>query len=185
MACLTARNGVDPTAARAILLSRGPAFARLRLAARPLCGLAAALLALAACRAPAPLAPPPPLPARTAGAVLVRLAFGAEADLDLYATDPAEETVYFANPVSAASGGALEADLRCDAPVPRVETVRFAPAPPGHYRVGVDFPSRCGSHRGPVPFVLVAEFGDQRLERRGEVALGQFLPVVLEFEHRH
>ena len=125
------------------------------------------------------------MPVQTPGAVLVRLAFGALADLDLYVTDPAEETVYFANPVSAASGGALEVDLRCDAPAPRVETVRYAPAPSGRYRVGVDFPFRCGSHRGPVPFVLVAEFGDQRLERQGEVALGQFLPVFLEFEHRH
>ena len=112
----------------------------------------------------------------------MRLAFGEEADLDLYVTDPAQETVYFANAVSAASGGALEADLRCDAPAPRVEAVRFAPAPPGRYRVGVDHPARCGSRRGPVPFVVVAEFGAQRLERRGEVALGQFLPVVLEFE---
>ncbi len=101
----------------------------------------------------------------------MRLAFCEEADLDLYVTDPAQETVYFANAVSAASGGALEADLRCD-----------APAPPGRYRVGVDHPGRCGSRRGPVPFVVVAEFGAQRLERRGEVALGQFLPVVLEFE---
>ena len=162
MACLTERNAGDPTAARAILL--------------------VALLALVACGIPTPIAPPPAERARPPGALLVRLAFGEEADLDLYVTDPAQETVYFANAVSAASSGALEADLRCDAPAPRVETVRFAPAPPGRYRVGVDHPGRCGSRRGPVPFVVVVEFGAQRLERRGEVALGQFLPVVLEFE---
>ena len=72
--------------------------------------------------------------------------------------------------------------MRCDAPAPRVETVRFAVAPPGRYRVGVDHPARCGTQRGSVSFVVVAEFGAQRLEQRGEVAFGQFRPIVLEFD---
>ncbi len=104
----------------------------------------------------------------------MRLAFGEEADLDLYVTDPAQDNRLL-----------RERGLRGQRRRPGGRSALRRAGTPGRYRVGVDFPSRCGSHRGPVPFVLVAEFGDQRLERRREVALGQFLPVVLEFEHRH
>lgn len=114
----------------------------------------------------------------------MQLLFGAEADLDLYVTDPFFETVYFANTSSRASGGALEADRRCDDPVPRVETVRFERPPTGRYRVSVDYPERCGPVRAPVPFRVVVERGAQREERSGEISLGEFLPMVLEFDWR-
>ena len=111
--------------------------------------------------------------------VQVQLVFGADADLDLYVTDPDQETVYFANTPSRL-GGALEADQRCDAALPRVETIRFEAAPAGRYRVGVDFPERCGG-RGPAPFALLVRGpGLDRVER-GEVALGEFRLRVLEF----
>ncbi len=115
------------------------------------------------------------------GALRVRLAFGARADLDLYVTDPAAETVYFAN-ARAQSGGALEADLRCDAPAPRVETVAFRPARPGHYRVGVDYPKACGGDGAPALFVVAVEYGSVQREQRGVALPGRFEVIVLEFE---
>ncbi|MBM4383027.1 MAG: hypothetical protein FJ091_06610 [Deltaproteobacteria bacterium] len=59
-----------------------------------------------------------PLP--SGGALRIRLAFGAQADLDLYVTDPLAETIYFANE-RAAAGGRLVADVRCDSKTPRIE----------------------------------------------------------------
>ena len=87
---------------------------------------------------------PPDLPPRAApaGALRVELAFGQDADLDLYVTDPLQETVYFANTPSQ-QGGVLLDDRRCDSPPPRIETVVFEHPPPGRYRVGVDYPRRC------------------------------------------
>jgi hypothetical protein len=111
----------------------------------------------------------------------VRLAFGAAADLDLYVTDPAAETVYFANTPSQ-SGGALERDARCEDPAPRVETVAFPAAPPGRYRVGVDYPEPCGADAEPVAFVVSVEHRGTRREQRGVALPGRFEVIVLEFD---
>jgi len=156
------------------------AVGRHRTAARG--GLLSGLLAAACASAPATAPALPAAEGVPADALRIRLAFGEEADLDLFVTDPAQETVYFGNTPSSASGGVLEADLRCDAPAPRVETLRFDRAPAGRYRVGVDFPARCRAGSGPVPFTLVAESGAWRREERGEIRLGEFLPVALELE---
>jgi len=112
-------------------------------------------------------------------ALQVSLTFGDAADLDLYVTDPLQETVYFANSPSR-SGGELEGDLRCDAPAPRVEVVRFEWPLAGRYRIGVDYPERCRAAKEPIPFLVVVESQGQRHERRGEIALGQFQPIVVE-----
>lgn len=109
------------------------------------------------------------------------LVFDEAADLDLYVTDPLKETVYFANARSA-SGGSLAMDLRCDAPAPRVESVRFRTAPAGRYRVGVDFPERCRSGAGLAAFRIVVEAGGRRRETSGEIAFGEYRPLVLEFD---
>ena len=114
------------------------------------------------------------------GQVRVRLAFGARADLDLYVTDPSQESVYFANSPSRA-GGTLERDMRCDDPAPRVETVTFGAAPAGRYRVGVDFPpAACDGARNPTVFVVVFESHGERQEKRLSIRPGEFLPIVLE-----
>ena len=115
------------------------------------------------------------------GTVRVRLAFGDAADLDVYVTGPKHETVYFAN-TPARSGGELDRDLRCKAPAPRIETVLFQPAEPGLYRVGVDFPERCDDQREPVSFVVYLETADAREEKRGAIAPGHFLPIVIAVE---
>lgn len=112
----------------------------------------------------------------------VELQFGAEADLDLYVTDPAQETIYFANTPSSASGGKLVADRRCDSPAPRVEVVRIENAPPGRYRIGVDYAEACGEASGAVPFRVRVVQGDEVLEREGEIRPRGFLPAVLELE---
>jgi hypothetical protein len=112
-------------------------------------------------------------------ALQVALTFGDAADLDLYVTDPLQETVYFANSPSR-SGGRLENDRRCDAPAPRVEVVRFEWPSAGRYRVGVDYPERCRAAKEPIPFLIVVDAHGQRHERRGTIELGQFQSIVVE-----
>ncbi len=119
--------------------------------------------------------------APTADALRVRLAFGARADLDLYLTDPAQETAYFAN-TPTKLGAELAQDLRCDAPAPRVETVVLANPPAGRYRVGVDYPETCSGDGGPVAFVVYLEMAGRRESRRGSIKPGEFLAIVLESE---
>jgi len=114
------------------------------------------------------------------GSVVVRLAFGAGADLDLYVTDPLAEAVYFGN-TPARSGGRLLADQRCDAPAPRVEIIVFEAAPAGRYRVGVDFPERCDGRRGgDAAFAVEAFVRGRRHAVRGLLAPAVFAPIVLE-----
>ncbi len=150
---------------------RGPALSAL-------CGLA---LAAGCASAGAPLVPPTRAPLAP-GDLRVELVFGQGADLDLYLTDPSQETVYYANTPSQVNGGRLEADLRCDAPPSRVETVVFASAPPGRYRVGVDRAETCAGGAASEPFLVTVEApGGERRELRGEISRGRFLVRVLEF----
>lgn len=112
----------------------------------------------------------------------VQLAFGAEGDLDLYVTDPLEETVYHGNTPSR-TGGALAEDRRCVHPAPRVETVQFpAPLAPGRYRVGVDYPRACGDARAPAPFAVAVDGPAGRTTHRGLARHQAFEPIVLELE---
>ena len=113
------------------------------------------------------------------GELRVRLAFGAAADLDLYVTDPLQETVYFANNPSRA-GGRLLRDKRCDAEAPRVETVRFPAARAGVYRIGIDFPERCDAGDEPAAFAVRVEREGGSEERRGTVQPLHFLAIVHE-----
>ena len=66
--------------------------------------------------------------------------------------------------------------------MPRIETIAFQQAPPGRYLIGVDFPERCGSVRGPVPFRVVVLDGLRRQERRGKIALGEFIARLIELD---
>jgi len=125
----------------------------------------------------APARPPPP-----PGVLRVELVFGESADLDLYLTDPSQETVYFANTPSHVNGGRLEADLRCDAGETRIEAIVFESAPPGRYRVGVDHAGSCGGGEPAVEeFLVIVEADGRRDELRGEIARGRFLPRLVEF----
>ncbi len=130
--------------------------------------------ALAATLAEAPSAPD--------GTLRVRLAFEDAVDLDLFVSDPLQETVYFANDRSG-SGGVLEEDMRCEIPGPRIESVSWNPPIAGRYRVGVDFPRRCdGGTGGPAPFAIAVERGGSRTLQRGVIEAGIFLPIVDRFD---
>lgn len=121
-------------------------------------------------------------PAPAAGALRVRLAFGAAADLDLYVTDPLDETIYFANE-RAAGGGRLVADARCDTPAPRIEEVAFPGAAAGRYRVGVDYMvyrAACGEQPPVVAYVIAIEGPEGRRFARGLARRGIFDARVLE-----
>jgi len=118
---------------------------------------------------------------RPPGALVVRLAFGAGADLDLYVTDALRETVYFANSPSR-SGGRLDRDRTCADAAPRVETVIFEHPAPGHYRVGVDYPKSCDGHDDPAGYALQVERDGAQEVRTGAAAPGRFATVVLELD---
>ena len=123
-------------------------------------------------------------PAPASGSLRIRLAFGEAADLDLFVSDPLQETVYFANDASK-SGGTLLSDQRCGSPGPRVEVVEWPEPPPGRYRIGIDFPKGCNTS-GPdqVPYALAIERGGERTLLRGVADLGVFVPIVDRFDYR-
>lgn len=113
--------------------------------------------------------------------VLVRLAFGAETDLDLYVTDPLLETVYFANH-EGKSGGIISEDVRCGMQGPRIETVRFAKPIAGLYRIGIDYPESCDELRGRVAYAVSVTGGGVNKNARGTIDYLRFEVVILEFE---
>jgi uncharacterized protein YfaP (DUF2135 family) len=123
----------------------------------------------------------------SSGGLLVRLAFDEAADLDLFVTDPMQESVYFANSPTR-SGGRLLADRRCQDPSPRVEMVYYDDPAPGRYRVGVDFHRRCqgtslsSAEEKEGLYVVRVEEGARILVREGKVIPGQFEVIVIEFD---
>jgi len=123
-------------------------------------------------------------PAPDPGALEVVLAFAPDVDLDLYVTDPLQETVYFANSPSRA-GGRLEADVGCAGRgrEPRAETVRFAEPPPGRYRVSVDHPRSCGRARA-AGYAVAVRHGGRVTLHTGAVRPLEFRLVALESEVR-
>jgi hypothetical protein len=126
-------------------------------------------------------------PAHLSSGLLVRLAFDDVADLDLFVTDPMQESVYFANSPTR-SGGRLVDDRRCDDPSPRIEAIHFPEPIPGRYRVGVDFHGHCeeasvsGAARKEGLYVIRIEEGAHVIERRGMVTPGHFEVIALEFD---
>jgi len=120
-------------------------------------------------------APPPPAEAQ---GLTVTLAWDAPVDLDLYVTDPAWATVYYAR-----RAGHMGDDARCLAggPSARWERARWTAPPPGRYRVGVDFPEACAGDVESVPFRLVVDRDGTRRETTGTARFRQRRPAVLEF----
>jgi hypothetical protein len=115
------------------------------------------------------------------GGVVVRLAFGADADLDLYVTDPLLDTVYFARHETR-TGGRIEADVRCDSTGPRIEEVRFEDPLPGRYRIGIDYPRACDGASESAAYAVAAYASGESYTTQGSVTLERFEVVVLEFD---
>jgi uncharacterized protein YfaP (DUF2135 family) len=112
----------------------------------------------------------------------VTLLWSQSADLDLYVTDPRQETVYFANPASG-SGGRLEQDQACGGDTaPSSERVIWQAPPAGRYRVGVDYHTACGRSRRAVAFRVVVDARGRREEATGWLEPAEFRYVVLEID---
>ncbi len=125
-------------------------------------------------RAPAPGAGP--------DALRVVLAFEPGVDLDLYVTGPRRETVYYAHTPSAI-GGFLLSDHRCDSDGDPLEEARFPAAPPGVYRIGVDYPEACPGVEPVVrAFAVGIGHGATRRVETGFLAPREFRVRVLDFE---
>jgi hypothetical protein len=134
------------------------------------------MLAVACGHAVAPRPEPPPAVERHG--LTVTLEWQANADLDLYVTDPAWVTVYYAR-----RGGHFAADARCadGMPAGRWERARWTAPPSGRYRVGVDFPEACGSDVERVPYRILVDLDGTHRETAGTARLGRREPAVLEF----
>lgn len=122
-----------------------------------------------------------------AGGLWVRLAFDDAADLDLFVTDPLQESLYFANSPTRIGGRLLD-DRRCDDPSPRVETAHYANPITGRYRVGVDFHRRCrgtslsNEDEKQGFYVIRVDEGAHTLEHVGMLTPGQFEVISIEFD---
>jgi hypothetical protein len=126
-------------------------------------------------------------PPEEPGGLSVRLAFDGAVDLDLFVTDPLQESVYFANTPSK-TGGQLIADRRCNDPDLRVETIHFRAPPAGRYRVGVDFHRRCseseytGSEQKQGVYHVRVDHAGHSWTREGLLVPGRFEVIVLEVD---
>jgi hypothetical protein len=123
---------------------------------------------------PRPVDPPP---SAERDGLTVTLEWDAAVDLDLYVTDPAWVTVYYARP-----DGHLAADARCvgGATAARWERARWTRPPSGRYRVGVDFPEKCGAAPDRVPYRILVDLDGAHRETTGTARLGRREPAVME-----
>lgn len=132
--------------------------------------------------APRHAAPPQAVLSPPDAPLRVTLLWSEPADLDLYVTDPGQETVYFANSPSG-SGGRLERDHACgEGPAPFRESTSWRAPAAGRYRVGVDYHTACGRSRHAVPFRVVVDVRGRREEATGSLEPAEFRYVVLEID---
>lgn len=150
------------------------------------CSVLGAVLSTAGPAAAADSPAEPRTDTTTTDALRVTLLWAAPVDLDLYVTDPGQETVYFANTPSR-SGGRLVEDVTCKSPRTTGDAAREVVAWPsaaaGRYRVGIDFGHRC-DHNAPneVGFRVVADHDGRREEKVGRLGFERFDAVVLEID---
>ncbi|MCF2970621.1 right-handed parallel beta-helix repeat-containing protein [Synechococcus sp. Nb3U1] len=98
-----------------------------------------------------------PTPPLGTGPIQITLTWNTIDDLDLYVTDPGEQTVFFGNP-SIPSGGRLDVDANSNCAgvtTNPVENVFWASTPPtGRYLIEVVLFRRCSQSTAPIPFTV-------------------------------
>jgi hypothetical protein len=100
------------------------------------------------------------------GNIQITLHWNTGADIDMYVTDPMNETIYYGDTTSS-SGGVLDQDARgncrTDQPNPTIENVYWnAPNPPsGSYRVQLHYWGECNSGAGATLTTLSIAVGGQ------------------------
>ncbi|MFS8900279.1 right-handed parallel beta-helix repeat-containing protein, partial [Synechococcus sp. H60.2] len=96
-------------------------------------------------------------PTQTSPPLQITLTWKTIDDLNLFVTDPTQQTVFFLKP-SIPSGGTLEADANrecVEVTTSPVENVFWASAPPtGSYVVAVELFKRCSKGTDPIPFTV-------------------------------
>ncbi len=101
--------------------------------------------------------PSPTPPVLGTGPIQITLAWNTIDDLDLYVTDPGQQTVFFNNRVIP-SGGRLDVDANADCVAVTenpVENVFWASTPPsGLYLIEVRLFRRCSQVTAPIPFTV-------------------------------
>lgn len=105
-------------------------------------------------------------------------------DLDLFITDPHDESTYFGNS-PASRGSKLLKDSVCSmSDTTAIEIIEFPKPSQGRYRIGLDFPESCDNKIKEVPYLIVInEDGEQR-SIQGQIELEHFILIVDEFEYR-
>ena len=122
-------------------------------------------------------------PPTDGNSLVFRVFFDRNVDLDLYVTDPLDETAYFAKR-DTVTGGRLIGDVRCESPpdAPGLEEIRFDDPYPGKYRVGIDYPEGCNGAQPLAGYAVTVHGAGESHRVHGAVELQQFEVVVLEFE---
>lgn len=106
-------------------------------------------------------------------------------DLDVFLTDPAGETVYFANRTGR-NGTQMGLESGCDTAAQGAglyrETVQILKAQPGRYRVSVDFIKDCGNSTADAEFdvILKNKKGAEIDRARSRVQYRLLNPVAWE-----
>lgn len=104
----------------------------------------------------------------SSGNIQITLAWDTGADIDMYVTDPAGETISYSH-TQAASGGHLDHDARGNCrpnqPNNTIENVYWeSPDPPsGSYQVALHYWGECNSNAGPTPTTLSISVGGRIL----------------------
>lgn len=126
---------------------------------------------------PAPVAAALPEPPVAAHGLAVHLVWTGPADLDLFVTDPADETFSVDRP-----GGVVAGDAGCTDGAEHgegVETARWTAPAAGRYRVGVDFAATCGAG-GSVPYRVLVDVAGARRRVDGTATPFQRTPNAVE-----
>jgi hypothetical protein len=104
-------------------------------------------------------------------------------DLDLFVTDPFDESTYYGNS-PASRGSRLVNDTLCSsAQEQAIEVIEFPDPASGRYRISLDFPQSCDGRVKEVPYLVMIDSGGQQKRLRGTIKYQHFLLVVDEFDY--